>query len=227
MLYVPECLILSLLLGFNVGQLLAFLLVLLCSLTVHESAHAWTANRLGDSTARRLGRLSLNPAVHIDPIGILLPLLLFASGAGVIIGWARPVPVNPMNLTRPRRDFLLIAAAGPASNVLLAVVASLVLRVVPDGPIPLGGTDVAGWLFAIAFLAFQLNLWLAVVNMIPVPPLDGGNVLAGLLPDRLADGYDRVLRPYGFLILFALLLTGTLDDLIGPPFLFLSRLLTP
>ena len=225
--YVPECFILALLLGFNVGQLLAILLVLLCSLTVHESAHAWTANQLGDSTARRLGRLSLNPAVHIDPIGILLPVLLFASGAGVIIGWAKPVPVNPMNLARPRRDFLLIAAAGPASNVLLAVVASLVLRVVPDGPIPPGGTDVAGWLFVIAFLAFQLNLWLAVVNMIPVPPLDGGNVLAGLLPDRLADGYDRVLRPYGFLILFALLLTGTLDDLIGPPFLFLSRLLTP
>ena len=215
------------LLGFNVGQLLTILLVLLCSLTVHESAHAWTADQLGDSTARRLGRLSLNPVVHIDPIGVLLPVLLFASGAGVIIGWAKPVPVNPMNLTRPRRDFLLIAAAGPASNVLLAIVASLVLRVVPDGPIPLGGTGVAGWLFAIAFLAFQLNLWLAVVNMIPVPPLDGGNVLAGLLPDRLAEGYDRVLRPYGFLILFALLLTGTLDDLIVPPFLFLSRLLTP
>ena len=211
----------------NIGQLLRIFLVLLFSLTIHELAHAWTANRLGDSTARRLGRLSLNPVVHIDPIGIVLPLVLLASGAGMIIGWAKPVPVNPMNLANPRRDFLLISVAGPVSNVLIAVVASLVLRVVPAGPIPVAGIDFAGWLFAIAFLAFQLNLWLAVVNMIPVPPLDGGNILAGLLPDRLANAYDRVLRPYGFLILLALMLTGTLGYLIVPPYLFLSRLLTP
>ncbi len=205
----------------NIGQLLALLLVLLFSLTVHESAHAWTANRLGDPTARRLGRLSLNPVVHIDPIGILLPLVLFATGAGMIIGWAKPVPVNPRNLKNYRRDFLVIAAAGPASNVLLATAASLLMRVGPAGVALSGG--VASALFAV----IQINLWLAVVNMIPVPPLDGGNILAGLLPGPLADAYDRVLRPYGFLILLALMLTGTLGYLIVPPYLFLSGLLTP
>ena len=211
----------------NIGQLFLILLVLLFSLTIHEFAHAWTANRLGDPTARRRGRLSLNPVVHIDPIGILLPLVLIATGAGMIVGWAKPVPVNPMNLANPRRDFLLISVAGPVSNVLIAVVGSLVLRVVPAGPLPVGGTDVAGWLFAIALLAFKLNLWLAIVNMIPVPPLDGGNVLAGLLPGPLADGYDRVVRPYGFMILLVLAVTGTLGYLIVPPYLFLSGLLTP
>ena len=205
----------------NIGQLLLVILVLLFSLTIHELAHAWTANRLGDPTARRLGRLSLNPVVHIDPIGILLPLVLIATGAGMIIGWAKPVPVNPRNLKNYRRDFLVIAAAGPASNVLLATAASLLMRVGPAGVALSGG--VASALFAV----IQINLWLAVVNMIPVPPLDGGNILAGLLPGPLADAYDRVLRPYGSLILLALMLTGTLSYLIVPPYLFLSGLLTP
>ncbi len=205
----------------NIGQLLLIILVLLFSLTIHELAHAWTANRLGDPTARRLGRLSLNPVVHIDPIGILLPLVLIATGAGMIIGWAKPVPVNPRNLKNYRRDFLVIAAAGPASNVLLATAASLLMRVGPAGVALPGG--VAAALFAV----IQINLWLAVVNMIPVPPLDGGNILGGLLPGPLADAYDRVLRPYGFLILLALMLTGTLGYLIVPPYLFLSGLLTP
>ena len=209
----------------NIGQLLALLLVLLFSLTVHESAHAWTANRLGDPTARRLGRISLNPVVHIDPIGtILLPLVAFMAG-GLIFGWAKPVPVNPRNLANPRRDFLLIAAAGPASNVLLATAASLLMRVGPAGAAASGG--VASVLFDIGFMVIQLNLLLAVFNMIPIPPLDGGNVLAGLLPGPLADGYDRVVRPYGFMILLVLMMTGTLYDLIIPPFGVLSGLLTP
>lgn len=209
----------------NIGQLLLIILVLLFSLTIHELAHAWTADRLGDPTARRLGRLSLNPVAHIDPIGILLPLVLIATGAGMIIGWAKPVPVNPRNLKNYRRDFLVIAAAGPASNVLLATAASLLMRVGPAGAAASGG--IASALFDMGFMVIQLNLWLAVVNMIPVPPLDGGNILAGLLPGPLADAYDRVLRPYGFLILLALMLTGALGYLIVPPYLFLSGLLTP
>ena len=209
----------------NIGQLLALLLVLLFSLTVHESAHAWTANRLGDPTARRLGRISLNPVVHIDPIGtILLPLVAFMAG-GLIFGWAKPVPVNPRNLANPRRDFLMIAAAGPASNVLLATAASLLMRVGPAGAAASGG--IASVLFDVGFMVIQLNLLLAVFNMIPIPPLDGGNVLAGLLPGPLADGYDRVVRPYGFMILLVLMMTGTLYDLIIPPFGVLSGLLTP
>ena len=209
----------------NIGQLLALLLVLLFSLTVHESAHAWTANRLGDPTARRLGRISLNPVVHIDPIGtILLPLVAFMAG-GLIFGWAKPVPVNPRNLKNYRRDFLVIAAAGPASNVLLATAASLLMRVGPAGAAASGG--IASGLFDMGFMVIQLNLLLAVFNMIPIPPLDGGSVLAGLLPGPLADGYDRVVRPYGFMILLVLMMTGTLSDLIIPPFGVLSGLLTP
>ena len=209
----------------NIGQLLALLLVLLFSLTVHESAHAWTANRLGDPTARRLGRISLNPVVHIDPIGtILLPLVAFMAG-GLIFGWAKPVPVNPRNLKNYRRDFLMIAAAGPASNVLLATAASLLMRVGPAGAAASGG--IASVLFDVGFMVIQLNLLLAVFNMIPIPPLDGGNVLAGLLPGPLADGYDRVVRPYGFMILLVLMMTGTLYDIIIPPFGVLSGLLTP
>jgi Zn-dependent protease len=208
------------------GALFISFLVLLFSLTVHESAHAWTADRLGDPTARRLGRISLNPVVHVDPFGtILLPLLAFTTGAPVI-GWAKPVPVNIRNLRRQRRDYVLVAAAGPASNLVLALGASMTLRAGPVGPAGLGEFDVGGPLVAIAALAFQLNLLLAVFNMIPIPPLDGGNVLSGLLPDPLAQLVDRV-RPFGFLLLYALMLTGTLGALIGPPYLFLSRLLQP
>ena len=213
----------------NIGQLLLqflpLLLVLLVSLTIHESAHAWTANRLGDPTARRLGRISLNPAVHIDPIGtLLLPLVAFMTG-GLIFGWAKPVPVNPKNLQNYRHDFLMIAAAGPASNVLLATTASLLMRVGPAGAAASGGLVSA--LFDIGFMVIQLNLLLAVFNMIPIPPLDGGNILAGLLPGPLADGYDRAVRPYGFMILLVLIMTGALSYLIVPPYIFLSRLLIP
>ena len=217
--------ILRLLLGLDLGHLATIFSILIFSLTVHESAHAWAAWRLGDSTAKRLGRISLNPVVHVDPVGtLLLPLIAFTTGAPVI-GWAKPVPVNPHHLEHPRRDFLYIAAAGPASNVLLAVVASVVMRMVPVSPIEVGiGYGLPIW--SIAATTFELNLLLAVFNMVPVPPLDGGNVLAGLLPSSLADAFDRVVRPWGFLLLYALLLTGALGALITPPYLFLSWVLT-
>ena len=211
--------------GFDVGHLVTIFAVLLFSLTIHESAHAWSAWRFGDPTAQRLGRISLNPARHIDPIGtLLLPLVAFTTGAP-IIGWAKPVPVNGHNLDNPRRDFLYIAAAGPASNLVLAGLASLVMRSVPVSPIELGlGPALPVW--RIASVAFELNLLLAVFNMVPIPPLDGGNVLAGLLPSGLANLYDRFIRPWGFLLLYALLLTGVLGALITPPYLYLSWLLT-
>ncbi len=207
----------------DIGQLLVILPVLLLSLTIHETAHAVTADWYGDPTARRLGRISLNPAVHIDPVGtVMLPLLGILLG-GFVFGWAKPVPVNPANLRRPRQDFLVIAAAGPASNIVLAVGASWVLASV--------GLEAAeGWAGAVATFAFamlQLNLLLAVFNMIPVPPLDGGNVLAGLLPEWLAEPYDRLVRPYGFLILLVLMATGWLYRLIGPPMSLLMGWLLP
>ena len=203
-------------LDFNVINLLAVFLVLLLSLTVHETAHAWTADRLGDPTARLLGRISLNPLVHIDPVGtVVLPLVAFSTGVP-ILGWAKPVPVNIAELGRGRRDFVLVAAAGPASNIALAVLAALALDVTWSG---------SPFLLAFVRRVVEINLLLAVFNMIPVPPLDGGNVLGGLLPATLANSFDRWLRPYGFLILYALILTGTLWTIIGPPYSFLTWLL--
>ena len=196
-------------LDFNVINLLVVFLVLLLSLTVHETAHAWTADRLGDPTARLLGRISLNPLVHIDPVGtVVLPLVAFSTGVP-ILGWAKPVPVNIAELGRGRRDFVLVAAAGPASNIALAVLAALALDVTWSG---------SPFLLAFVRRVVEINLLLAVFNMIPVPPLDGGNVLGGLLPATLANSFDRWLRPYGFLILYALLLTDKLWALIGPTY---------
>jgi Zn-dependent protease len=186
--------------------------VLLISLTIHEAAHAWTADRLGDPTARMLGRVSLNPLVHMDPIGTLLLPLIAAFSHLTLIGWAKPVPVSTRNLRHPRRDFMLVAAAGPISNLLQAVLAALLLRVSP----------VTG----VLYLAVEINLLLAFFNLIPVPPLDGGNVLLGLLPPRAAAAYAQV-RQYGFIVLYALLLTGIASDLIMPPTMFLLRILLP
>jgi len=154
----------------------------------------------------------------------MLPLLGILAG-GFVFGWAKPVPVNPANLTRPRQDFLMIAAAGPVSNILLAVAASWLLGVIPGG---VGAADgVPALLATFGFALLQLNLLLAVFNMLPIPPLDGGNVLAGLLPETLAVTYDRLVRPYGFVILLLLMATGWLYRLIGPPLSFLMGWLLP
>ena len=208
----------------EIGQLLILLPVLLFSLTIHEVAHAVTAEWYGDPTARRLGRISLNPTVHIDWIGTVFLPILGILGGGIVFGWAKPVPVNPANLKNHRRDFLVIAAAGPLSNIFLAVAASLLLGALADGPVVGGGTSV---LATLGFAMLQLNVLLAVFNMLPVAPLDGGNVLAGLLPESLAASYDRLVRPYGFLILIVLMATGWLSRLVGPPMSLLMGWLLP
>jgi Zn-dependent protease len=203
--------------GINLEQVFIAFTVLLFSLTVHETAHAWTADRLGDPTARLLGRVSLNPVVHADLIGtVLFPLLALVGGLP-LIGWAKPVPVNISNLRRERRDYVLVAAAGPASNVLTAVLAAVALLLVPVSPATLGEPTVSAPIAALLGAAIQINLLLAVFNMIPIPPLDGGNVLSGLLPERLAISFNRV-RPYGFLLLYALMLTGGLEYIVVPPY---------
>ena len=183
--------------------------VVLASLTVHEWAHAWTADRFGDPTARLLGRVSFNPLVHIDPIGTILLPLIGMLGAGIVFGWAKPVPVNVSRLGHPKRDFMVVAAAGPASNILLAILAALVFHLT-------GAHETLGTVFGRAlYFAVSINVLLAVFNMLPVPPLDGGNVLAGLLPDRFAP-VIHMLRQYGFLILLALIVSGVLNTVVAP-----------
>lgn len=200
--------------GLSTYQLIAVaVLPLLFAITVHEVAHGWMAKRLGDPTAERLGRLTLNPIKHIDPIGTLLvPGLLLMFG-GFVFGWAKPVPVTWENLRHPKRDMALVAAAGPGVNLLMAVmwaVAAKIGTALPDtlswGAAPLYYMGVAG---------VSINVVLMVLNLIPLPPLDGGRVAVGLLPGRMAYALSRV-EPYGFFILIGLLVTGVLSFVMHP-----------
>jgi Zn-dependent protease len=189
--------------------LLPSLAVLVLSLSFHEAAHAWMADRLGDPTARHLGRLTLNPLAHIDWIGtVLFPLIAMTSGIP-IIGWAKPVPVDVRHFAKPREYFAIVALAGPVSNLILAGGAALVWRLLPATS---GG---ASYLPPLVLQIIVINVLLAVFNMIPVPPLDGGNVLMGLVPANVAHAIGW-LRPYGFLILYALMFSGALVSITAP-----------
>jgi Zn-dependent protease len=193
----------------NISALVIAFLVLILSLSVHEAAHAWSASRLGDDTAKRLGRVTLNPVMHVDPIGtLLLPLIAMVSGAPVI-GWAKPTPVNTRNLRHPRRDHILVTAAGPISNLLIALAAAGAMRA--------GAMAGGNWVNVLVYEALTLNVLLAVFNMLPIPPLDGGQILMALLPPRVAMQLG-FLYQYGFLILMGLLVSGVLGYLIGPPY---------
>jgi Zn-dependent protease len=208
--------------GLDFTTILVLFVVLIASLTFHEAAHAWTANWLGDPTARLLGRLSLNPAVHIDPIGtVVFPLIAMVTGAP-LIGWAKPVPVEMRNLRDPKRDFAIVAAAGPVSNLILAVAgAAVILAVFGDDRSALrDGSVVAFGLFYFVLI----NVLLAVFNMIPIPPLDGGNVLIGILPAPLAAMVER-LRSWGFVLLYVLLLSGVLGAITAPVRAFIMDVL--
>ena len=201
----------------NVPNLIVALLVLIFSLSVHEAAHAWSASRLGDDTAKRLGRVTLNPVVHVDPIGtLLLPLIAMLSGAP-LIGWAKPTPVNTRNLRHPRRDQILVTAAGPASNLIIAVVAAAAMAA--------GAMSGGRWLDLLVYEALTLNVLLAVFNMLPIPPLDGGQILMALLPRSVAAQMG-FLYQYGFLILMGLLVAGVLGYLIAPPYYLILSWLT-
>jgi Zn-dependent protease len=210
--------------GLTLPQFIAVaVLPLLFAITVHEVAHGWAAKRLGDPTAQRLGRLTLNPIKHIDPFGtVLVPGVLLLLG-GFIFGWAKPVPVTWENLRQPKRDMALVAVAGPGANLLMAVLWALVAKIGVLLPETLQwvGTPMR----YMGQFGILINAVLMVLNLLPLPPLDGGRVAVGLLPGRYAWQLSR-LEPYGFFILLALLFTGILGTIINPPITLVLRLVS-
>lgn len=198
-------------------QYLFFMIVFLFSLSLHEAAHAWTAEWFGDPTARYLGRVTLNPIPHIDIVGTLIfPTLAFFSGA-LLFGWAKPVPWNPLHVTDRRKADIWISAAGPISNLLLLVLFLLVIKGLQGYQSSGGMIDGTALepLWRMCLLGAVLNITLAVFNMIPIPPLDGSWILPHFLPRDLADAYDRI-RPYGFIILIVCLYIGILGSVLRP-----------
>ncbi|HUW99223.1 MAG TPA: site-2 protease family protein [Acidiferrobacter sp.] len=188
-------------------------LPVLFAITLHEVAHGWMAKRLGDPTAQRLGRLSLNPIRHIDPIGtIVIPGILLLMGTGFIFGWAKPVPITWSNLRNPRRDMALVALAGPGANLLMAFGWAAIGRVAQYLP----SMWAARPLFYMSIAGITINIVLMVLNLLPLPPLDGSRVLSGVLPGRAALHYNRI-EPYGLWILLLLVGTGALGWILGPP----------
>ena len=196
-----------------VQRIAVWTLPVVFAITVHEVAHGWVARRFGDSTAYMLGRLTLNPIKHIDPIGTLLvPGLLLWMG-GFIFGWAKPVPVAWENLRNPKRDMALVALAGPVANLLMAIFWALMMKA---GLLLGGQLDLlARPLVYMGAAGISINVMLMVLNLLLLPPLDGGRVMAGLLPDKLATGYNRI-EPYGFFILLGLLISGVLGYVMKP-----------
>jgi len=203
-------------------RIIVWILPVVFAITVHEVAHGWIAKKYGDNTADMQGRLTLNPIKHVDLVGtIIIPGLLLITGTGFIFGWAKPVPVDPRNFKNPRADMAVVALAGPVSNVLMAILWALVARVgVTIGTaseaiaLPLIYTGIAG---------IAINLVLALVNLLPIPPLDGSRILSGLLPNYWAWQYNKLER-FGFIILILLLSTNVLSTILAYPLYIAQQL---
>jgi Zn-dependent protease len=200
---------------FSIPQLIAvFAVPVVFAITLHEVAHGWVARGFGDRTAEMLGRLTLNPVKHVDPIGtVLVPALLLMLHAPVF-GWAKPVPVAARNLKHPRRDMAVVAAAGPISNLLMALAWVLVARAALELGAARGGM-VLPLVYAMGLAGLWVNVVLASLNMLPILPLDGGRVLNGFLPARISDKFER-LEPLGFIVLLLMLWLGVLAPVLSP-----------
>ena len=202
--------------GTSLANLIQFLsiaaLPILFAITVHEAAHGWMARQFGDRTAEMLGRLTLNPLKHIDPVGtVAVPLLMVWLG-GFLFGWAKPVPVSLRNLRNPKRDMIAVALAGPGANLIMAMGWALVLQLCQAGASWLGG---AGIFFAkMAGIGIFFNILLMVFNLLPIPPLDGGRVLRGLVPESIGRQLDALER-YGLIIVVGLIVLGLLGPVIS------------
>ena len=205
----------------TVQVFIVYILPILFAITVHEVAHGWAASKLGDKTAYLLGRITLNPLKHIDLIGtILVPAILMLFG-GVVFGWAKPVPVNFSNLKHRRRDVILVSFAGPFSNFIMALMWALVAKI----GILLQIHYSWFWPNALVFMGhagIQINLVFMILNLIPIPPLDGGRIFLAILPAKIAAKFSRI-EPYGFIVLLVLLGTRLLNYIIYPSVIFLSR----
>lgn len=199
----------------TIQQIAIWILPVLFAITIHEAAHGWVASRCGDTTAKMLGRLSINPLRHIDLIGtIVVPIaILLLSHFSFVFGWAKPVPINASQLRNPRRDIALVSAAGPAVNLLMAFLWACCLKLAsfihPDN------SNIALFLLLAARAGVIINLVLAYLNLIPIPPLDGSRIVSSLLPARQALLYNKI-EPFGFLILLGLMFAGVLNWLISP-----------
>ena len=196
-----------------VQRIAIWALPVLFAITVHEVAHGWMARQLGDPTAMMLGRLTLNPIKHIDPVGtLLIPGIMLMVG-GFIFGWAKPVPVTWENLRKPKRDMVLVAAAGPVANLIMALMWAAIMKI---GLLLGGSIDwMARPLTYMGGAGIFINTILMVLNLLPLPPLDGGRVMTGLLPGRWAWYFSRI-EPWGFFILVGLLVSGLLGKILGP-----------
>ena len=194
------------------------------AITVHEASHGYAAKYFGDLTAERMGRISLNPFRHIDLIGtILLPALTLIVG-GILFGWAKPVPVNFNNLRNPKKDMLWVAAAGPASNLIMAIAWGILLGFVKRG-IDAGDFPSAAYMFIeMAYVGITINIVLMVLNLLPMPPLDGGRIAVSLLPNHLGMQLSR-LEQYGFIILIVLMFMGILGKILSPFIEFFQQII--
>ncbi len=191
--------------------------IFIFAVIIHEVAHGWAAYRLGDPTAKYLGRLTLNPISHIDPIGtVVLPILLMIMNSPVVFGWAKPVPINFLALRNPKKDIIYVGLAGPLANIIFAFILAALFRLfaVMHSPV----------LAELVFSSIVINLFLAAFNLIPLPPLDGSRILFGLLPARLAVRYMSI-EKYGFIILFILIWLGFIDWFVNPMVSILAKVI--